>query len=368
VLTEDRAGNTSQSLGLADALDWPWERKKIQPGRASVLHNRLLGASLRGVDRSRSDPLEPPWPDLVIAAGRRTAPVSLWLREQNDGSSRLVHLGRKGADHAALFDLAVTPTYTRLFPHPRRLEVSGPLHRITPERLAEARGLWKERLEPLPSPRIVLLVGGTSGQYHLDVATAQRLGRDVARMAREAGGSVLASTSRRTSALAVQAMRDELRDAPGCFHRAGDPDENPYLGFLAFADELVLTADSESMLMEAASLGKPMSICPLPERRSFRLLNFFREQTLRRATAQPAGPRGTGRPQRGLELLCARLIERGFVRPARDLRLLHEELVRRGVAQILGAPPAAPRARLAPEAPRVAARIRTMLGFPPDRP
>ena len=40
------------------------------------LPNLLLGTSRLSVDRARSDELAPPWPDLVIAASRRAAPVA----------------------------------------------------------------------------------------------------------------------------------------------------------------------------------------------------------------------------------------------------------------------------------------------------
>ncbi|MGE4606797.1 MAG: ELM1/GtrOC1 family putative glycosyltransferase [Myxococcota bacterium] len=363
VLADDRPGNTTQAIGLAEVLGWPFELKRLVPGPLSRLHNRILGGSLRGIDLARSDPLGPPWPDLVIAAGRRTAPVSLALREASAGAARLVHLGRKGADHAALFDLTMTPAYAGLFPHPRRLVLDGPLHGVTPERIAEARVRWKDTFETLPAPRIALLVGGTSGQYRIDGAIARRVGEAVARRAREAGGSVLVSTSRRTGDAGAHALRTALEGIPSHFHGAGGAGENPYLGYLAWADELVVTADSESMLVECASLGKPLSIHPLPERTSFRLLRSFREAVLRRARAQPLGKRGTGRPQQGLELLCARLIERGWVRPARDLALLHADLQRRGVAVAFGEPPVAPAEPPASEAPRAVARVRTILGL-----
>jgi mitochondrial fission protein ELM1 len=336
LLEDDRPGNSTQSLGLADALGWPYERKRLVMRTRSLAHNRLLGASCAGIDRARSSPLAPPWPDLVIAAGRRTGPVALWVREQSGGRTRVVMLGRKGGDQADLFDLAVTPRYCRLYPHPRRLEIAAPLHRVNAARLEEARARWS-RFAELPSPRIALLVGGTSGQYRLDADVATRLGNQVMDLADRFRGSVLATTSRRLGVPATRALREAL-DGASLVHawRPDDPD-NPYLGMLAWADAFVITADSESMLAEAASLGKPIYVAPLPVRASFRALSLLREAVWRRGRAQPAGPRGTPRPQRGLERLCGRLIERGFVRPSRDLAHLHEELVRRGAARWLDA-------------------------------
>jgi mitochondrial fission protein ELM1 len=362
VLADDRAGNTTQSIGLAEALGWAYERKDVRPGPLSKVSNRLLGASLAGIDTARSSPLEPPWPDLVIAAGRRTAPVALWIAERSGGLTRLVHLGRKGGDDAERFDLVATPRYCNLFPHPHRVETEMPLHRVGPAKLAEAAARWRERFAAYPAPRIALLVGGTSGQYRLDAAQARRLGEELARMARERGGSILATTSRRTTPAATAALCEAL--GPTAFvHRAGDPGENPYLGLLALADLLVVTGDSESMLAEAAATGKPLVIYPLAVRASFRLLRGPRDLVLARARAKPPGSRGTPRPQRGLERLCGRLIERGFVRPTRDLDRLHARLVERGLAHRVGE--AAPRAPAQPlgDLDVVVARVHRMLGI-----
>jgi mitochondrial fission protein ELM1 len=379
VLTDDRGGNSTQSLGLAEALGWPYERKSLRPGPLSRLHNRLLGASRAGISRRGSDPLEPPWPDLVIAAGRRTAPVALWVRAESRGRARLVQLGRKGGDVAERFDLVATPTYCRLFPHPRRVETCAPLHPVTPARLADAREHWRARFAALPSPRIVVLVGGSSGQYRIDAAQAARLGADAARAARALGGSLLATTSRRTARNAVAAFCAAL--GPEAFvWRAGDAGENPYLGLLAWADRIVVTADSESMLAEAASTGTPIWIYPLAERASFRVLRWPRDLVTERALARPSGPRGTPRPQRGLERLCGRLVEQGLVRPARDLRRLHEELARRGLAEPFpaawagssgtpggGTVPTAGAREPLRDAELVAARVRDALGIPEPR-
>ena len=49
VLTDDRPGNTTQSTGLAEELGWPYERKELEFGALSALHNELVGASLSGL-------------------------------------------------------------------------------------------------------------------------------------------------------------------------------------------------------------------------------------------------------------------------------------------------------------------------------
>jgi mitochondrial fission protein ELM1 len=362
VLADDRPGNTTQSIGLAEGLGWPFQIKKLKHAPLGRLHNRLLGASLAGIDAAASDPLAPPWPELVIAAGRRTAPVALWIREQSAGRTRLVQLGRGGADLAELFDLAVTPAYCRLFPHPNRIETAATLHSVSRSRLAQAAASWRQRLESAPAPRIALLVGGTSGQYRLGPDTARRLAQDVLRFAKEAGGSVFATTSRRLSRAAGDALCAALGSDAWVHRWRPDDAENPYLGFLALADAIVITGDSEAMLAEATALGRPVYVYPLPERRIFRLMRAVREPVVARAQSLPSGPRGTPRPQQGLERFCARLIERGFVRPTRDLGSLHQELYRRGMAKPFGEPLGSASAAPANDLERVASRVRALMG------
>jgi mitochondrial fission protein ELM1 len=365
VLADDRPGNATQSQGLAEALGWPWDLKRLHCRAASRLHNRLLGARRIGIDPRRSSPLEPPWPDLVIAAGRRTAPVARWIRARSGGRTRIVMLGRKGGDAADLFDLVVTPTYARLYPHPHRLETTAPLHRVTEAGLAAARERWAAALSALSAPRIAVLVGGTSGQYRVDAKTARRIGEGAMAMARACGGSIMATTSRRLSRDATLAFCDAVEGAAFVHRWSADATENPYLGLLAWADAFVITGDSESMLAEAASLGKPCYIHPLPVRTSFRLLRFLRDQVWRRGRGTPSGPRGTPRPQRGLERLCARLVDRGWVRPSRDLDRLHATLVERGAARPFGEP-YDPAHGCAPLSDRdvVVTRVRDMMGVP----
>jgi len=362
VLTDDRPGNTTQSTGLADALGWPYALKKLVPGPLSLLHNRLLGASRSGLDARRSAPLEPPWPDLVIAAGRRTAPVALWIREQSDGRTRLVQLGRKGADDADRFDLAVTPAHCRLFPHPKRIETSATLHAVSRARLAEAAARWEARIAPQPAPRIALLVGGDSGQYRIDAGVARQLALDALRFADQCGGSLFATTSRRLSPSATDALCAALAGRAFVHRWRPDDGDNPYLGFLALADAIVITGDSEAMLAEATFCGRPLYVVTPPERASFRVLRTLREWVFARATAQPSNQRGTARPQQGLEYLCARAIERGLVRPTRDLGRLHAELFRRGAARPFGEPLAPNTGAPLQDLENVAARVRSLMG------
>jgi len=73
-------------------------------------------------------------------------------------------------------------------------------------------------------------------------------------------GSVLATTSRRTGDAASEALAARLSGVPHRLFRWGDTEPNPYRGFLAWADAVVATGDSVSMLSEALATTGPVFI------------------------------------------------------------------------------------------------------------
>ena len=361
VLTDHKAGHTTQSIGLADAVGFPYEVKQLQFNLLNHFSNRIRGASAVGLDRTRSTPMGPPWPDLVISTGRRTAPVARWIGRQSGGRARLVQLGRRGGETVGAFDLVVSCAHFRLPMHPRRMEIIAPLNAVTLERLARAAARWEGRFNGAPHPHIVLIVGGSSSRHRLAADAARHLAEQVCALARSVGGSVFAITSPRTGAEATAAVRKGLGDF-GHLHEWKPRDtDNPYMGYLALADALVVTGESESMLAEAAAAAKPLFIYPIPERP----LGFRRlaEWVARQAEVRPRSARGTVRPQLGLEYICARLIEAGIVRPPRHLDRLHQGLIEAGAARAFGAPFDGSACRPLREVDAVARRVRLLLGF-----
>lgn len=350
VLADDRPGHRTQVIGLAEALDWPYEIKELRFNALNRLSNRLLGASLLGLDRGRSTTLAPPWPDLVIAMGRRCAPVARWIGKHGGGEVRLVQLGRKGANVAAPFDLAITCAHFQLPAHPRRLETLLPLTQVTPGRLNEAAQRWGGLFREQPKPWLVLLVGGTTAHHRLSPDTARAMARQAASFAAENGGSLTIVTSRRTGAAATTALSEGAPQAQLHAWRR-DRRDNPYLGYLALADALIVTGESESMLAEAAATGKPLYICPIPERPAG-WRGRFAGAVLR--TAKRGERRLAGR-------VCSGLIESGAVVPPRDLGQLHRALVETGRARYLGDPLVTTLPQRTSEHEEVLRRIRALM-------
>lgn len=274
VVTEGMAGTETPCIALAEALGaapavkriqvrapWRWLPPKLWPKPAAALSGE-------------GDPLAPPFPDLVIGSGRKAAaPVAAVKRASPRTFTVFIQNPRMPLD---AFDAVVAPNHDGLA-GPNVVTTTGALSRVTADRLARARDDFRATLEPMPAPRIAVLVGGKSHAVNLSTARANKLGADVADIRARTGGSALVTTSRRTPGPAAEALRAALTGTPSILWRAGqDPEPNPYLGFLAWADQVLVTADSVSMLSDAASTGAPVRIVPMDGTRA-KLERFHRE-------------------------------------------------------------------------------------------
>lgn len=328
---------------LADALGWPYEIKQLRHNKLNVLPTALLGASTLTLDAKNSSPLQPPWPDVVIAASRRAAPVALWIRKQSGGRTKLVHLLHVQAP-LGWFDLIVTMPQYRLPERDNVLHLTGVLNHIPESALSEAAANWKPRLEHLPRPWTALLIGGNSSAYLLDAETAARLGRDASRMAKERGGSLLVTTSPRTPADAAAALQKAI-DAPCHFYqwKKDDAAGNPYKAFLALADDFVVTIDSASLLVEASATGRPAAVFEWPRKGN--------------AVVQAEGERPS--------LLWRTAANLGLFKPARDFDAYFAEMRRRGLAHRFGEQAPVKREPLR-DLERTVERVRALLDLPSE--
>lgn len=264
VLADDRAGNVSQAIGVADALGWRYDVKKVRYTFWGRMPN-FLRPGLAGVAPSSRGILRAPWPDVVISAGRRTAPVARWIKRHSGGKTFLAHIMWPGDLGAAAFDLIAVPTHDHLpGARPNVTRVTGAPHRVTEARLALEGARWDSRLGPLRRPLIALVVGGSTKRRTFTPAMARELGERAAEMAAETGGSLVVTTSRRTGKAAEEALFAALPDVAHAF-RWGDEGDNPFFGYLAHADAIIVTGDSVSMASEACASGAPVFIYAPPE-------------------------------------------------------------------------------------------------------
>jgi mitochondrial fission protein ELM1 len=260
VVCDDKQGITNQCVGLAEAIGAEPVIKYSRP-RAPW---RWLPAAWWPLPLSAQRPdgasLAPPWPDLIITAGRTGFAPAVEIRRRARGKTLLVAIQnpRMRLDR---FDLIVVPAHDRLS-GPNVLVTDGAPHRVTQARLAAEAARLAPSLAHLRRPLVAVLLGGGNRGYRLDEAIAERLGAELADFARRHDVSLAITPSRRTEPAVRGAVARALADVPHyLWDGSGD---NPYFGLLGLADAVLVTADSVSMASEAAVTGKPIYILPLP--------------------------------------------------------------------------------------------------------
>ncbi len=352
----DKRGDNGQVETIEQALPWPCERKTVHMLERWVYGKPRVRPSLHHIDRERSDPLEPPWPDLIITVGRRPSMVALWIRRQSGGRTRIVLVG-KPSGMMGHFDLVIHSAEILLPPLRNVAPISLPLMRVDETAVAAAAEHWRARFASLPRPLIAILLGGPTRPFVFDPAVIRRLIGEARRIAGELGGTPYLSTSRRTPEPVIAALRAGLPPQAQLFRWSADAEENPYLGLLGLADGFVVTGDSISMMVEVVRLRRPLAILSLPAGRLGAI------DQLRRSLAgwlfNPQADSAGGRLRRrvGIATWHAHLLPN-----TRDYRAFHRMLIERGLAVPVGEDFRPPGGEVPDDVSSVVGRIRALMG------
>jgi len=260
VLSNGIIGMDNQSMGLAAALGLDVTKKHLiatAPWR--YLPPQLWLDPLRFLGKG-SDPLTPPWPDVVISTGRLTVAPALAIKRASGGKVFNIRIQSAYTAYDE-FDVIVTPQHDQ-FVHPNGIQTVTSMHHLTHQRIAEAGEKFAARFAHLPRPLVGVTVGGSNACYKITPEVGRQLGEQLARMSAKTGAGILLTPSRRTGAGVEAALHKALANTP-CYIWDGKG-ENPYLALLALSDFLVTTADSVNMVSEACFTGKPVYVVELP--------------------------------------------------------------------------------------------------------
>ncbi|MDR3373948.1 MAG: mitochondrial fission ELM1 family protein [Ancalomicrobiaceae bacterium] len=288
VLTDGKAGDEIPCLGVAEELigvrDAPWDDGIAAPPMDPVLRyavplaTRSYAAGRIEIRRvaprppwvwfmpsgpidprdspvHADSPILPPYPDVLIASGRRSVAYVRAVKHLSGGRTFTAILkDPRIADHGADFvwvpehDRSRVPAFMRTLITP---------HRFSAARIASAKAILPEAILALPSPRVTLLLGGRTRRGPFSAADRDRLCAGLKDLCRDAG-SFLVTVSRRTPPDLLAAVRTAIASRPSTIWDNSGP--NPYLSFLAVADAILATGDSHTMISEAASTGAPLMI------------------------------------------------------------------------------------------------------------
>jgi uncharacterized protein len=259
ILTDGKIGMVKQCLGLARALGQDPEIKTVDLRRPwTWLPPGLIPASIN-VITAGSTPLAPPWPDLLIASGRKSVAPAQAIRKASGGQTFCIQIQDPGIAVGS-FDLVVAPAHDRLRGD-NVVSTLGAMQGVDPDAIEGARVAFADQVARLPRPLAGVLLGGDNAVYRMTPALGETLAMQLRVLAADHGWGLAITPSRRTPEFVLDAIRNALDGLDVDIWDETGP--NPYLGILAHADSIIVTGDSVNMVSEAAATGKPIHVVHL---------------------------------------------------------------------------------------------------------
>ena len=256
-LLDERVGNQNQCLGVASALNLPFTKVIIHYNHFGSLPNILLGSTFISLTQKSKNNLKKPWPNILIAAGRRTSPIAQAIKRKSNNKTKLIQIMDPGFPRKS-FDLLAIPSHDISRKGNNILTILGAPHQVTPERLQNAAQEWDSHFSELPRPWVGLLLGGSTRRREFTNDMAVELGKAISEAMQNVGGSVLVTTSPRSGSLS-NIVIDNLA-VPHIVYQFDNNQNNPYMGILGLSDYLVVTGESVSMCSEACATKAPVYI------------------------------------------------------------------------------------------------------------
>ena len=251
IITEGMAGTENQCIGIAEHLDMAVDIMRITLYEPWKTLSPWLGFEQKW---SFIPPLVPPWPDLLIASGRKSIAAARYIKRKSGGRTVTVYIQdpRTPPHH---FDLVAVPEHDPLRGENVIVTKATP-NKVTPAKIQAATSAFPA-LGALPSPRVAVLIGGTSKAYNMTRAVTEKLAQDLANL----DASLMITCSRRTGEENRKILETHFKNGAHFFWDGqGD---NPYMAMLGQADYILVTADSASMISESCTTGKPVYMIPL---------------------------------------------------------------------------------------------------------
>lgn len=260
VISDGSAGMENQARGLAEALGYEPILKRIALRPFWDFFSPYIRFGKQFCLSSTSDKLNPPWPELLIASGRRSILPALHIKEASKNYTKVVYLQNPKISPKH-FDAVVCPKHDNL-EGSNVISMVGAPHRVTSECLKQNYQRFSSVFSKYPGPRYSILIGGPNRVFHMTSQAGQSLAEQLKHLQKKDNASLLISTSRRTP-LEVLTVLKETFSNDSRVYIWDFQGENPYFALLAWADAILLTCDSVNMISEVCSTTKPVYLIPL---------------------------------------------------------------------------------------------------------
>lgn len=274
-MADGRAGILNQTLALSSALAEPERAADLAHMRSDAHRDKpvilqpqgwrlplppnLWPSPLSALPAEQRALLAPPWPDIWIAAGRRSIPYSRLMRKLSGGKTFVVQTQNPRVPLTA-FDLVIPPAHdgvkgSNVFP------IIGPPVWFSQQRIAEAQAQFAS-LKSAQGQKVLVSIGGDSKNHRMTEQNVYAIEGAINRLAQ--GHTFWITASRRTPEHARVRFRRLASTINSVFWENEERDgPNPYVAFLSMCDAAMVTCESANMIADPAFFGKPVHLLKL---------------------------------------------------------------------------------------------------------
>jgi hypothetical protein len=267
LIEDKRPGTFSQVLALAkeicDQTGFIQKKIKVDYNFLAKLPNFLIKNSLIHVSSKTKLFLNniQSLPKLIIGAGRRSATISLWLKNKFGEEVKNLQIMNPNLNFNK-FDFVILPEHDKFSQKNSAniLTTIGALNSINCNFSKQEEKKFFDCFLSKKKVTIALLIGGSGKNTNFNEESMLNLCLQINKITKEMDAQLLILNSRRTSENLNQIIKKSFDCVFNFFDWKIVKENNPYPFILKMADFFVITGDSVSMISECCSTGKSVYI------------------------------------------------------------------------------------------------------------
>jgi len=263
ILADERVGTYSQSIALAKESGLDYEIVFLEYNFLKSLPNLFFSESLIRLTKTSIKKLLSInyTPKYIISAGRKTAPIALFLKKKYNFLSKIIQIMRPEIS-LNKFDFVIVPEHDEPKPpYPKNLILSiGALTKVERNNDQKIYEKFQDQFENFQKPIIALLIGGSTKKTQFLLKSVQELIQQILVIKKNMNATLIIVNSRRTDVKINNFIKQINEKNLVFFDYNKIKESNPFGLVINVADFFIISGDSVSMISQCCSTGKSVFI------------------------------------------------------------------------------------------------------------